>query len=271
MTGSRARGADTWVTAALLVYVVAFMLFLIAPLAVVVLVSFSAESYVAFPVEHYSLRWFERFFEYKPFVNSFILSVEVALLSALAGAALGVPAALAIVRSRSRIAGAAMTFLLSPLSLPHIVLGFSLLFFLALFGQGISFVSLVAAHTVVSLPYIVRTVAGIYRGVSPNLEETAFVLGASRWQVFRHVTFPIIRPGLFAGCLLAVLLSLDNLSVSLFFGGPSTSTLPVVMLSYMESQFDPSIAAASTIQLLVALVVLLIVERTFGLKGLSAG
>jgi putative spermidine/putrescine transport system permease protein len=162
-----------------------------------------------------------------------------------------------------------MTFLLSPLSLPHIVLGFSLLFFLSLFGLGISFTSLVIGHTVVSLPYIVRTVAGVYRSVPPNLEESAFVLGASRWQVFWRVTFPVIRPGVFAGCLLAVLLSLDNLSVSLFFGGPRTNTLPIVMLSYLETQFDPSIAAASTIQLAVALLVLTVVERFYGLRSLS--
>lgn len=268
---TRNRLADASVVFGLSAYLLAFMVFLIAPLAVVVVVAFSAESYVAFPVENYSLRWFERFFEYKPFVNSFIRSMQVALLSALFGALLGVPAALAIVRSKTRSASAAMTFLLSPLSLPHIVLGFSLLFFLSLFGQGISFVSLVVAHTVVSLPYIVRTVAGLYRSVSLNLEETALVLGASRWQVFRHVTLPIIQPGVFAGCLLAILLSLDNLSVSLFFGGPSTNTLPVVMLSYMESQFDPSIAAASTIQLAVALLILVAVERVFGLRSLSIG
>lgn len=262
---------DRLVDIGLFAYVAAFAIFLLAPIVVVVIVAFSGESFVTFPVKTYSLRWFVQFFEYRPFVNSFIISVQIALLSALLGALLGVPAGLMLVRSRSPAAVATMTFLLSPLSLPHIVLGFALLFYLSLFGLGVSFLSLLAAHTVASLPYIVRTVAGVYRSVSPNLAEMAFVLGASRWQAFRYVTFPTIRAGLFAGCLLSVLLSLDNLSLSLFFGSSSTNTLPVVMLSYLESQFDPAIAAASTIQLFVALVVLVLIERFYGLRSLSIG
>jgi putative spermidine/putrescine transport system permease protein len=121
----------------------------------------------------------------------------------------------------------------------------------------------------VSIPYIVRTVAAVYRGMPPSLEETALALGASRWQTFRYVTFPIIRPGIFAGCLFAVLLSVDNLPLSYFFGSPTTSTLPVVMLSYLENQFDPSIAAVSTLQLAFALIVLLAIERLYGLRAVT--
>ncbi len=163
-----------------------------------------------------------------------------------------------------------MTFLLSPLSMPMIVLGFVLLFYLSAIGAGVSMLSLVLSHTVVSIPYIVRTVAATYRGIPANLEETALVLGASRWQVFRHVTFPLIRPGVFAGGLLAMLLSIDNLPLSYFFGSPSTSTLPVVMLSYLENQFDPAIAAISTVQMLLAVCALLLVGRIHGLGNIKS-
>ncbi|MBI1383998.1 MAG: ABC transporter permease subunit [Rhizobiales bacterium] len=260
------RGSRLLLTA----YVVAFFIFLIAPILIVVVVSFSATSYVAFPPrEGLSLQWFQRFWEYKPFLNSLIVSIQIALLSAALGALLGVPAALALVRSRRRLANTVMTFLLSPLSMPLIVLGFALLFFLSRIGFGVSFLSLLIAHTVVSLPYIVRTVAGVYRGISPEFEETAAILGANRWQVFVNVTLPMIKPGIFAGALFAMLISLDNLPISYFFGSAETNTLPVVMLSYLEHQFDPSVAAASTIQLLVAIVGLVILERTYGLQRIG--
>jgi putative spermidine/putrescine transport system permease protein len=153
--------------------------------------------------------------------------------------------------------------------MPLIVLGFALLFYLSRLGFGVSFVSLLIAHTVVSLPYIVRTVAGVYRGISPEFEESAAILGANRWQVFRHVTLPMIKPGIFAGALFAMLISVDNLPISYFFGSADTNTLPVVMLSYLEHQFDPSVAAASTVQLVIAMIGLVLLERTYGLQRIG--
>lgn len=259
---------------ALTAYVWAFFVFLLAPILIVVVVSFSATSFVAFPPRNgYSLQWFRRFYEYKPFLNSFAVSVEIAVLSAAAGALLGVPAALALVRSRLRIANTVMAFLLSPLSMPLIVLGFALLFYLSRLGLGVSFLSLLIAHTVVSLPYIVRTVAGVYRGISTEFEESAAILGASRWQVFRYVTLPMVKPGIFAGALFAMLISIDNLPISYFFGSAETNTLPVVMLSYLEYQFDPSVAAASTVQLVLAVIGLILLDWTYGLRrvGMPTG
>lgn len=253
----------------LAVYVCLFFAFVMAPIVIVVAVSFSSTSYVTFPIKGFSLKWFQRFYEYEPFVDSFIVSLEIAICSALAGCVLGVPAALALVRSRMKLADTIMTFLLSPLSMPLIVLGFALMFYLSRLGFGVSFLSLLIAHTVVSLPYIVRTVAGVYRGLSRQYEESAAVLGANRVQVFVHVTLPMIKPGIFAGALFAMLISIDNLPISFFFGSPQTNTLPVVMLSYLEHQFDPAVAAASTLQLVVAVIGLLIVERIYGLNAMT--
>lgn len=253
----------------LLGYAVLFFTYLFAPIVIVVGVSLTASDYVVFPPKGVSLRWFDRFFGYKAFVDSFVVSVQIAVLSALAGCAIGVPAALALVRGRVPGANAIMAFLLSPLSMPLIVTGFALLFYLSWMGLGVSFLSLLIAHTVVSLPYIVRTVAGVYRGVSAEYEESAAALGANRWQVFRYVTLPMVKPGIFAGALFAMLISVDNLPISYFFSGTSTNTLPVVMLAYLENQFDPSVAAASTIQLVVALLGLLVVERMYGLRAMT--
>lgn len=266
----RRRRRTDWERIVLGAFVALFFAFVLAPILIVVVVAFGAKEYVSFPIEGFSFRWFYRIVEYRPFIDSFVVSLYLAFSSTILAGIIGVPAALALVRGRSRYATAISTFLLSPLSMPLIVLGLAFLFYLSALGFGVSFLSLLVSHTVVGLPYIVRTVAGVYRSVSADYEESASILGASKWQTFWLVTLPLIRPGIFAGSLFSILISFDNLPVSFFFGSAQTNTLPVVMLSYIEHQFDPSIAALSAVQMLVAVIALFVVERVYGLKHMSA-
>lgn len=258
-----------WADAALFVFVILFFIFMLAPILVVVVVSFTSAGYVSFPIPGWSLHWFAQIFAYRPFVDSLIVSIEVAVGATILSCLLGVPACLLLARSRAGWANAVMTFLLSPLSMPMIVIGFASLFFLSWLGVGISLTALLITHTVVCLPYVVRTVAGVYRGVPQAYEEAASILGAGPFGVFWHVTLPLIRPGIMAGSLFSFLTSFDNLPVSYFFGSADTNTLPVVMLSYLEHQFDPSIAALSTLQLLLAVVTLLVVDRLYGIDKMT--
>jgi putative spermidine/putrescine transport system permease protein len=254
----------------LFVYMALFMLFITLPIAAVVVISFSSSSYIAFPMPGLSLKWYRHIIEYRPFVTSLATSIELALSSAVCGAILGVPAALALARSRSVAAGVLSNLLLAPISVPAIVLGFALLYFLSALSFGLSFGALLVAHTIAGIPYIVRTVLATYRAVPGDLEESASILGASRAQVLWHLTLPMVRPGIFAGGMFAVLTSLDNLPLSFFFGTATTNTLPVVMLSYMENQFDPSIAAISTVQMLIAVTCLFVLDRIYGVERLTA-
>jgi putative spermidine/putrescine transport system permease protein len=258
------------VALALGVFTIVFVVFLLAPILVVVVVSLSSSSFVSFPMPGLSWRWYWRIVEYRPFIDALLVSLRLALASAALGALLGVPAALAIARSATPLSTMVATFLLAPLSIPGIVLGFALLYYLSALSLGLSFTSLLIAHTVIAIPYVSRTVIGVYRTLSPDLEEAAAILGAGRWQAFRLVTLPLIRPGIFAGVLFAILISLDNLPLSFFFGSAQTNTLPVVMLSYLQNQFDPSIAAISTVQMLIAVAVLVAVERVYGISRLTA-
>ncbi|MBD8555248.1 ABC transporter permease [Rhizobium sp. CFBP 8762] len=258
-----------WINLSLGAFVVLFFIFMLAPILIVVLVSFTSAGYVSFPIPGWSLKWFARIFEYQPFVDALIVSIEIAIGATILSCLIGVPAALYLARSRSRWASGVMTFLLSPLSMPMIVIGFASLFFLSWLGIGISFAALLITHTVVCLPYIVRTVAGVYSGLRPAYEEAAAILGANPLKTFWHVTLPLIRPGIMAGSLFSFLTSFDNLPISYFFGSSSTNTLPVVMLSYLENQFDPTIAALSTLQLLIAVVALLIVDRVYGIDKMT--
>lgn len=246
-------------------FVLAFFVFLLAPIAIVVLFSFSDANFVSFPIERFSLRWYERMVEYRPFLTSLAFSLQLAAMSAMLAAVVGIPAALALVRSRSHVAQVLTTLLLAPLSMPMILLGVALLYYLSWMGLGVSVTSLLIGHTVVAIPYVVRTVAAVYQHVGPSFEESARILGANRWQAFVHVTLPLIRPGIISGALFSVLVSLDNLPLSLFFTGATTNTLPVVMLAYQQNQFDPAIGAISTVQMLVAIAALLLMQRFAGL------
>jgi putative spermidine/putrescine transport system permease protein len=255
---------------ALALFVLLFFVFLAAPILIVVIVSFSSQSYVGFPLTGISLKWYLRIWEYRPFIESMITTTKLALASAFCGAALAVPAALGLSRNNGSVAAALVSFLMSPLSIPAVMLGFALLYYLSWLGLGVSFMSLLIAHTIIAIPYILRTVIAGYRGLGPTYEEAARILGAGPWRCFWHVTLPLIRPSIFAGGLFAVLISFDNLPISFFFGNASTNTLPVVMLSYLQNQFDPAIAAIGTVQMGLALLLLLVVERIYGLKALSS-
>jgi putative spermidine/putrescine transport system permease protein len=265
----RRRRRTRYGVIALALYVLLFLGFIAAPIVSVVVVSFSSASFIAFPIPGFTLRWYWRIIEYRPFVDALIVSAEVAVLSALFGTLLGVPAALALARSRTMAAAIVSNLLLAPVTVPAIVLGLALLYFLTSLSLGISFTALLIAHTAAGIPYIVRTVLSVYRSIPPDLEEAAAILGANRWQTLIHTTLPLVRSGVFAGGLFAILTSLDNLPLSFFFGSANTNTLPVVMLSYMENQFDPSIAAISTVQMMIAIVVLLIADRVYGIEKLT--
>ena len=270
MTQSSRRPMRDWPGLTLNLFVVLFFLFIVAPIVVVVIVSFSDSDFIALPYDTASLRWYWRILEYRPFVDALTLSVVLAIVAAATGVVLGVPAALALARSRSGVATALVTFLLSPISIPAIVLGFGLLYYLAAIGFGSSLLALWIAHSVVAIPYVCRTVLAVYRSVPGQFEEAALSLGASRWSTFRHVTLPLIRPGIFAGALFAALVSLDNLPISFFFGSSGSTTLPVIMLSYMQNQFDPAIAAISTVQMLIAVGTLLLLNAVYGVDKLTA-
>jgi len=258
-----------WGWALLGLYTVLFFIFVFAPIAVVVAVSFTAEQGVQFPFKGTSMQWYARVWEYKPFVDSLLTSLYLALSSAVAAIIFAVPAALWLGRSQNGIATGVASFLLAPIAIPALIIGMSLLYFLSSIGIGVSFTALFIAHTVVSISYVMRTTLSVYRNVSPSLGEAAAVLGAGATRTFIHVTLPLIAPGIFAGSLFAILVSLDNLALSYFFGTANVTTLPVVMLSYMQNQFDPAIAAISTIQMVISIVLLLIVEKTYGLRALT--
>lgn len=259
-------------TLALRLYTIVVVLFLGAPTIVAVGVAFGEDKIARFPPRGLSLRWFQAALTNETFVTSLWNSLQLAVLATLLAIAFGLPAALGLVRIRFRGKAAVEGFLLSPLTLPGVLYGLSMLISLGITGLGLGWWALVAAHVVIALPYVLRTTVAVYRGLDRGLEETAQVLGATPWKTFRYVTLPMLKSGLAAGGLFAFLNSFDNVPVSIFLTTSRDTTLPITIMSYLVNQdFDASVGAISALQIAVVLTLLLLLDRFYGVGRLVKG
>lgn len=249
-----------------LTLVTSIFVFLLAPLVVIVAVSVNSGDVAQFPPTGLSLRWYGRALHSDLFRNALINSVMLATASALASCIIGTAAALAL--TRLRVPGKALlqALLLSPLVVPGIVLGIALLAAFAAIDFHNAPWRLFLAHILLTLPYSIRTVMSSLQRMDPLLEQAAETLGASGWRVFVHVTLPLIRPGVLAGALFAFVMSFDDVPISIFLADASTTTLPLAIISYLEYNFDPSVAAISSIFIIVMLPLALLLERVAGLR-----
>jgi putative spermidine/putrescine transport system permease protein len=248
--------------------VIAFML---APLLIVCLVAFTPENTLTMPTTRFSLRWFKAVFAHPDFMQAFWNSMWVALWSATISTTLAVFAGLAITRYSFRGRDALNALFLSPLIIPHLVLGVAMLRLFHLVGGTGSFFWLVLAHAVVVTPYALRLVIAALVGFDRSTEQAALSLRASQATVFRRITLPLILPGVTGGWLLAFINSFDELTMSIFVTAPSTVTLPVRMYIYATESIDPLMAAVSALMIGLTAVAMLLLDRVYGLDKILVG
>ena len=223
------------------------LLYLVFPILVVVPLSFSAGTYLSFPPPGFSLRWYENFLSRSDWLGAASLSLWVGGAVMVSATALGAPAALALVRSSFPGKDLLTGFIISPLIAPVIIVAIGIYFFYARLGLVGNPFALVIAHTALAVPFVVINVSATLQGFDERLEQAAMNLGATPWRTFWQVTFPIIRPGVLAGALFAFISSFDELVVALFVSGTSAVTLPRKMWESIRFEIDPTIAAVSTI------------------------
>jgi putative spermidine/putrescine transport system permease protein len=246
------------ISPALKVMALVMFLFLLAPLIVVVPISFSGDSYMMFPPTSWSIKWYGAIFRDGKMTSAFWTSMLLATTVTACSLAIGLPAAYALVRLKPRGAELLSSLFTAPLLLPTIVLGLAILIVFANYGLLATFRGLVAAHMVVTLPYAVRVLSTALATLPIAAEEAAATLGASPLTVFRRITLPTMRSGIIGTTALCFL-------VSLFMTGPRISTLPVAMYHHVEQQADPLVASLSVLLVVFTLVVVLVVDRTSGL------
>jgi len=259
---ARAARHDRWLTA----YAAAAALFLVLPQLVVIGVSVNPTSRMVISWSAPSGRWYVSLWEHREFLRGFVLSFALAPFVSLCSLLLGGAAAYAASRLRPRRAAAVQGLFVAPLLAPAAALAVALFLLLHTLRLTDTIAGVFIAHVVATLPYTFRTLLAGLRGLDPALEEAALSLGASRFAVVRRVTLPLIRPALAASVLFAMIVSIDEFTLTLFIAGRSIETIPLVIFHNTQYGMDPTVAAASTVLIAISAVVIVLLERMVGLK-----
>ncbi len=252
-----------WLAAAL---VLLTLLVLLAPLAVVVAVSFSESEFIAFPPRGLSLRWYQQVLGSNAYLEAALTSLRIALLVTVSATLAGAAAAVALHRRKLPFSSALSTLFLSPLVLPTIIFAIGMLMFWSKAFGPVSGLTLWLGHTVVCLPYVIRTTLAVLAESDPFLEEAARTMGAGRLQRLWFVVVPQVRPGLAAGAFFAFNISFDEAVLSLFLRRPDLTTLPVQIYGQLEFSPDPSVAAVSAIMIALTVLLIVAIDRLLGLQ-----
>jgi spermidine/putrescine transport system permease protein len=232
--------------------------FLFAPIVVLIVFSFNV-SRRTFVWQGFTLDWYPRLLANREVMHALGVTLQVAVVAVIGATILGSLLGLGLARLRFRGSGAVQTLLLLPIITPEIIMGISLLvFFTQLFGLNGSVLQISLAHITFCISYVAITVRARAANLDPRLEEAARDLGASAWGAFRHVTLPLLAPGIAAGAMLAFALSFDDLVVTSFNVGVGSTTLPINIYSAIRFGVTPQINAISTIIVAVVSIALLV-------------
>lgn len=251
----------------------AILVFLIAPVLVVIPLAFNNEPYFNFPVHVYSLRWFRELFGNPVWLSAIANSVITATLATVIATTLGTLAAVGLNHRNLPGKRLIMALLVSPMIVPVVVLAVGAYFFFSRLGIANNLLGIVLVHAVLGVPFVVITVSATLAGFDMGLLRAARGLGASPLTAFRRVMLPLVWPGVLSGALFAFATSFDEVVVVLFLGGPGQTTLPRQMWSGLREQLSPTILAAAFVLIIFAIAMLLVLEmlrrRSVALRGLS--
>jgi spermidine/putrescine transport system permease protein len=232
------------------------VVFLYAPIVILLVFSFNDSAVPTFPLSGFTLHWYHQFLTNSDLRGALETSAIIAALSSLGAVVLGVLASIALTRRRFRVRAAVSALLLSPLVIPYVVFGISLLLLFHQLGVPRSILTVVIGHVVISLPYTILVLVPRLDQVDVSLEEAAFDLGASRLRTFRSITLPLILPAVVSAFLIAFTTSFDEYAVASFVVGPRV-TFPIYLYSALRfpSQLPQVIAVAVVVLVLSLLVV----------------
>ncbi len=237
--------------------VVGLILFFLAfPIVVVLVVSFSEATYLTFPPPGFGLRWYRAYFESADWLRPTWLSIWVAACVVVLSTVLGTLAAMGIAKLPRAAKIVVSGLVLSPLIVPVIVVAIGIYYAYSRYGLVGSPMALVLAQTCLAVPFVVTSVSASLAGIDPRLEQAALSLGATPHGTFFQVTLPLIRPGVVVGALFAFITSFDELVVALFLSGSGAVTLPRRMWDDLRFQIDPTIAAVSTLTIVLTVVLM---------------
>ena len=250
-------------------------LFLVAPILVIIPLSFNAEPYFTYPMPDLSIRWYEEFFTSERWQTALKNSTIVACATTALATALGTLAALGLARANFPMRALVMGILISPMIVPVVITAVGMYFFYAMVGLSNSYTGLILAHTALATPFVVITVTATLTSFDHTLTRAGAGLGGTPVQVFVKVVLPLILPGVISGALFAFVTSWDEVVVVLFLASPELRTLPKQMFSGIREMISPTITAAATLLIILSVLLLTSVEllrrRSERLRGLRKG
>ena len=256
--------SDTQVTHGdrLWLYVVAcvIMLLLVLPTFIVIPMSFSDSQYLEFPPRTWSSRWYEAYFGSSKWMRATVTSITVGVLTMLVATPLGVMAAYALFVSSHRVAKAIFLLLITPMIVPVILIAIGAFYAYGRVGLNNTITGLVLAHTAMAAPLVMIVITAALRSYDLNQEQVARSLGATRLKAFFLITLPQIKFSVVTAALLSFLTSFDEVIIAIFVSGGVNATLTKHMFSALRDFIDPTIAAISTIMVLVSSILLLLTQ-----------
>lgn len=260
----------------------AIFFFLIAPILIMIPLSFNAQPYFTFTPEMltlrpegFSLRWYEDLFSSSQWMRSIRNSLFIGFFSTIIATILGTLAALGLSRSEMPYKGLVMGLLISPMIVPLIISAAGMFFFYSSVNLANTFPGVILAHAALGTPFVVITVTATLVGFDQSLTKAAASLGANTITTFRRVQMPLILPGVISGALFAFITSFDEIVVVLFLAGVEQRTIPREMWSGIRESISPTILAVASLLVLISIALLTTLEllrrRSERLRGLSPG
>lgn len=242
-------------------YVIGFLIFLYAPIALLPVFAFNSGTVIAFPLDGFTLDWFAAVWTNRELHSALGNSLLVAGTSSVLSVLLGLMAARANIRYRFPAKSAAMGLVMIPLVLPEIIVATSLLVVVVqFFGWSLSLSTVVAAHVLICTPFAIAILNASFQSLDPALEEAAIDLGETRASTFRLITLPLIMPGIIASLLICFTISLDEFIIAFFLTGSDT-TLPVYIWSLLRFPKQlPVIMALGTLLVVASILILTLAE-----------
>ena len=234
--------------------------FLMAPVLVIIPLSFNSEPYFTYPMAGSSLRWYEDFFDSLVWRLSLKNSLIIGSATTLLATILGTLTALGLSRANFPLKPVVMGVLISPMMIPIVITGVGLYFFYARIGLVNSYLGMITAHTTLAIPFVVITVTATLAGFDINLNRAGASLGAGPLRVFFKVTLPLILPGVISGALFAFVTSFDEVVVALFLAGSEHRTLPRQMWTGIREQISPTITAVATMLIVFSALLMIVIE-----------
>ena len=235
--------------------------FLVVPLVLVMPLAFNSGSFLTYPMDGFSLKWFHEIFTSGQWTRALSNSLRIATGAMVLGVLIGGLAATGVMLTGRALQVVLTGLFVSPLVVPSIVVGVAFAYAFGRVGLSGSYLGLVLAHAILGAPLVFLSVMTSLKGLDPDLDLAAASLGATRSHRFRHVTLPLAAPGFLAGALFAFITSFDEVVVALFRASPESTTLPVALFAGLRDRLQPTIVVVALLLSLLSFALLWLLRR----------